>query len=769
MQRKLSSFSFGKSSKPKEGTSSAESSPSYKNLTKNKKFLDAKKSFGSLQKETKFTKETLEKLAKGFYMAHPDGKMLKDEFIRENLEFKGGVKELWSSVFDLMDSDENGYIDINEFLLANSIAATGSIETKVAWMFNLFDEDKSGTLEEDEVKNFVDMLLKTNSNMSDNLQSRKKFVDKLYSILDEEKNGEVTLEDFIRVARSNSQLADLVNTYTQTIRYEIDFHNKKSNNVKIKNFDSQVAGHSGGIKSIIKKGKQIWKPLNQREYEFYEEIKSLNDSKDIIPLKESMVEYYGRTYIDYTDREDIGQIVHYLMIDDLTYNMNKPCIIDLKMGTREYSDHDSKKKQIQKVILSSVTSSNILGFRICGMKVWNLKEKQYGTQSKKKALLLNTQQVEESLITFIDNGKMIRYNIYKIAIEKLNKIKEWFEKQTKYQFYASSILIIYDGDNDSNDNVIIKMIDFAHTQKSKNEKDESYLIGLNNLITRLLDILNEKLKYKKNGKGILIYPEIEKLNNSITSMQNNIDSILLKNQSSNQLNIKMNLKLKEKDEIINKLNIELNLLNQNLNLIKSFNHLKNEKDLLENYETKLLLKDIKIKNLELNIESLNEQLKSVEECSGNVGINDEVGIGIGISDEVRVGVSSDKVGISDEVGIGIRISDDLKNKEIKELKYNLNLKEEIINEKNYLIKSLLEYNQNLKKKNEKLNEMNEKTMIYSSILNLKNEFEDIKSRNELNLKLKDEELKKEKEKWEMELNKLKNELKEKNEEIKKNE
>jgi hypothetical protein len=71
MQRRFSSFSFGKStSTKKEETPKTSPSPS-KNLTKNKGFMETKKSFISLQKETKFTKETLEELATGFYMAHP--------------------------------------------------------------------------------------------------------------------------------------------------------------------------------------------------------------------------------------------------------------------------------------------------------------------------------------------------------------------------------------------------------------------------------------------------------------------------------------------------------------------------------------------------------------------------------------------------------------------------------------------------------------------------------------------------------------------------
>jgi hypothetical protein len=41
--------------------------------------------------------------------------------------------------------------------------------------------------------------------------------------------------------------------------------------------------------------------------------------------------------------------------------MKKPCIIDLKMGCREYSDHDSSAKKLQKKFLSSITVSGSLG------------------------------------------------------------------------------------------------------------------------------------------------------------------------------------------------------------------------------------------------------------------------------------------------------------------------------------------------------------------------------------------------------------------------
>lgn len=113
-------------------------------------------------------------------------------------------------------------------------------------MFTLFDEDKSGTIEEIEVKKFINLLLKTNTNYKQG--DGNQFIERIYSILDESKSGNVTVEDFIRTAKTNAQLADLINSYTKLIVYDVDFEQKKSKNLETKEFEEQVAGHSGGKK-----------------------------------------------------------------------------------------------------------------------------------------------------------------------------------------------------------------------------------------------------------------------------------------------------------------------------------------------------------------------------------------------------------------------------------------------------------------------------------------------------------------------------------------
>ena len=79
-----------------------------------------------------------------------------------------------------------------------------------------------------------------------------------------------------------------------------------------------------------------------------------------------------------------------------------------------------------------------------------------------------------------------KIHVIKETIKQLEKIKNWFEKQKTYHFYASSILVVYEADqieeNDLENKVRVKLIDFAHVFPANDTHDENVLFGLKRLI-----------------------------------------------------------------------------------------------------------------------------------------------------------------------------------------------------------------------------------------------------------------------------------------------
>jgi hypothetical protein len=306
----------------------------------------------------------------------------------------------------------------------------------------------------------------------------------------------------------------------------------------VRKFAAAASGHSDFVRVDEDK---LAKPCNPHEAKVYFEMKAC---PQLLP--------FTATFHGFLNGMDIGVAdnVHkrrfqtenrYIVLDDLTHGYMHPCVMDLKLGTKQYTVDTPHEKRKKRKVKAVATTSARLGFRLGGVRVYKSSLKEWCVKKSSYGKRLTERTFEEALHFYFNDGKRLRTELIPRFIDKLKQLLKAMETHsTCFDFIASSVLLIYEGAPYSKGSLSaesrggrldVKLIDFDHTViKSENpalaKSDSGAAYGIRNLIKMLEVLLFSSSK-------TLSYTDLPSLAAEDFTFQERDDSILIKNMTSN--------------------------------------------------------------------------------------------------------------------------------------------------------------------------------------------------------------------------------------------
>ncbi|ORY30041.1 hypothetical protein BCR39DRAFT_558862 [Naematelia encephala] len=139
----------------------------------------------------------------------------------------------------------------------------------------------------------------------------------------------------------------------------------------------------------------------------------------------------------------------FIFMEDLTGRLKRPCVVDLKMGTRQYGCDATPQKMLSQRKKCDETTSRSLGVRMCGMQVWNNETEEFLSKDKYIGRSMKTADFKRVLRRYLSDGDQLLSAHIPVIIQRLHKLAAIMLQLDGFRFYGCSLLLIYDGDKET--------------------------------------------------------------------------------------------------------------------------------------------------------------------------------------------------------------------------------------------------------------------------------------------------------------------------------
>jgi Ca2+-binding EF-hand superfamily protein len=168
-----------------------------------------------LKNNTHYEETTIREWYKRYRIECPDNQMTQEKFIEMYRTYipGGNAERLCEIVFKKYDSNKNGSLDFEEFILGMDMTNAATAEEKLKVAFRMYDLDGNGELDLDEMIKIVEDIYamqrvysKLGANNAKPTKTAEEQANDIFAQIDEDGDGNVTEEEFLAGCLENENL-----------------------------------------------------------------------------------------------------------------------------------------------------------------------------------------------------------------------------------------------------------------------------------------------------------------------------------------------------------------------------------------------------------------------------------------------------------------------------------------------------------------------------------------------------------------------------------